>query len=189
MSASANKTWFLDKKKLTDPDCINQSMISVEKTIVGCQGSLEVRLYQPWYENAQVDIKNQAALIMHEFVRGHALKIGNMSDDTVKSLTRLFLNADKVSEQQLASALVESKLVNSRDEFTTGSEFAETDRLLKLVYSWNCMNGEKNISWYNDILNGEHASSPKARRYQQAIHAKFRAGKMTCESLKAEMNK
>jgi hypothetical protein len=144
-------------------------------------------MYQPWYEDKKVGIYNQAALIMHEFVRGHALKIGNMSDDTVKSLTRLFLNADQVSEQQLASALVETKLAKP-DAFITGSQFAKTEKILSLIYSWNCTNGEENISWYNDILDGEGAGNPLIYKYRRAIHDKFLAGKMTCASLKSEMN-
>jgi hypothetical protein len=190
MAASAHKTWILDTKPLTDQACINQSMITVEKTIVGGKDTLVVRLYQPWYQYVP-DLQNPAALIMHEFVRAHALKNGNMSDNTVKSLTRLFLNANQVSEEQLADALVASKFAtNVGDEaFITATQFAATKEKLIVAYQAGCGRGERIPSWYNDILDGEFEGIRAVYNYEINLHEQIKARKMTCAALKAEVEK
>jgi len=104
LGRSLNKTWLMDPKPLSKA-CINESMIDVARTPVACQTGLQVRIYETWYK--KVDLKNQAALLLHEFFRTKAQHRGR-SDEEVNYITRIVLAADNYTGNELINEIAKT---------------------------------------------------------------------------------
>lgn len=135
------KVWLFDTKPLSRKNCTNSSMIEVAKSVVGCQNSLEVRLYKPWYD--KVDSVQQAALILHEIFRGLALQHREhheITDEGIAFLTRTFLQLDQYSEQDLVDILEKTNV----EHLAAYSEYVSLNQKVVIpTYRKACMGTQR----------------------------------------------
>jgi hypothetical protein len=198
MKPSITKTWILDSKTLTDEACINHSMFTAQKQIVACQDNVEVRIEAKWFDK-KADLKNQAALLVHEFLRGVALTNPKMNDQSVKFLTRLFMSAESVTEQQLVNGLINAGMIaDGKDDVIAGTTWNKyIVGTISSVFIWNCQidadGNAKRLNkayWYNDIFDVQRNDLGHAfNRYVRNLHNGFKVQAMSCPMIKREMER
>ena len=104
MEAAHQRIWLIDPKPLEDESkCINSSIIRVEKQVVACQNSFDVRLKKQWMESPAVSLENKAGLLVHELGRFQALKPNSrISDVGLHAVVRAIFNSNiGIGELQL----------------------------------------------------------------------------------------
>jgi|GEM_PF-4925684 hypothetical protein len=143
-----DKTWLMDPKPLSKA-CINESMIDVAKTPVACQTKLQVRIFEPWYK--KVDLKNQAALIVHELFRNKALRL-ERSDEEVNYITRIVLNAESYTARELQNHIAKSGF----GALGTDADILDLQVYYATFYRATCSTGKNHplFNVLNDVANG-----------------------------------
>ena len=118
-----------------------------------CQNNLEVRLYKPWFD--KVDSKQQAALIIHEIVRGLSLKYdhSNMTDEGVAFLTRAFMQIDQYTEAQLVDIFLRTGVANDLAPYS--AYVSLNQKVVIPKYREACMGSQRANIWQTQIAINE----------------------------------
>jgi|GEM_PF-3800148 len=146
LSGVEGKVWLLDSKPLSRKACLNSSMIEVAKEVVGCQNHLEVRLYKPWYD--KVNARQQAALIIHELVRGLSLSNRDyyqMSDEDVAFVTRTLLQIEQYDEGQLIDIFARTSVTRQLAPYS--AYVSLNKKILMPDYRKLCMGNQRTNPW------------------------------------------
>lgn len=68
------KNWSLSSKPIIAEECLNQVQVDIGKIyIVACQDTVEVTIYQPWWESASG--LDRTKLVMHELLLFHGIQM------------------------------------------------------------------------------------------------------------------
>lgn len=83
-------TWYMESKGLNqNGPCRNNTVVSVERTVVACQTKLAVRIDKTWFE---ANANSQGPLLVHELLVYRQLRLKDVSDEAVREVSRQIRN-------------------------------------------------------------------------------------------------
>lgn len=124
--------WLLEPKALQQQgECLNESVLLIEKVVRACQSKLAVRIDKKYFDEHPED---QAPLLLHELLVFIKLRDSNITDEAVRFASRK-LRDPNASAESLQSALSRAGFGRA----TTAAEISEYEALTAKTKAARCL--------------------------------------------------
>ncbi|OFZ52320.1 MAG: hypothetical protein A2381_13735 [Bdellovibrionales bacterium RIFOXYB1_FULL_37_110] len=175
LKIAKTKKWYFESKPIGDNDCLNESMIKVDKVIVGCQDNYEVRIFQPWFDRNDVTPEHKGGLIMHELLVGFILQekiLDKSSEKNIRRMNRLLFTEKLPGEKEFQLILNNYNF----GHFMTASEENVINVEIEQVKHSVCAGNDALSSFVDAFLSksmdGRYSSSIRHGFYKKALYLK-----------------